>query len=74
VDTVARKGNWSDVQKRWLHRIGEQLQKEIVVDRQSLDEEPFKSDGGFRVIDKRFGGRLEEVLSDLSEELWRTAS
>ncbi|HAV49681.1 MAG TPA: hypothetical protein DCX75_05700, partial [Brevundimonas sp.] len=48
--------------------------KEIVVDRQSLDEEPFKSDGGFRVIDKRFGGRLEEVLSDLSEELWRTAS
>ena len=74
VDAVVRKGNWTDVQKRWLHRIGEQLQKEIVVDRESLDEEPFKSDGGFRVINKRFDGKLESVLSDLSEELWRTAS
>jgi type I restriction enzyme, R subunit len=74
VDAVVRKGDWTDVQKRWLHRIGEQLQKEIVVDRESLDEPPFSSDGGFRVINKRFDGKLESVLSDLSEELWRTAS
>ncbi|MDI1344838.1 MAG: type I restriction-modification enzyme R subunit C-terminal domain-containing protein, partial [Pseudolabrys sp.] len=74
VDAVVRKGAWTDVQKRWLHRIGEQLQKEIVVDRESLDDEPFKADGGFRVINKRFDGKLESVLSDLSEELWRTAS
>ncbi len=74
VDAVVRKGDWTDVQKRWLHRIGEQLQKEIVVDRESLDEPPFSSDGGFRVINKRFDGKLESVLSDLSEELWRAAS
>ena len=74
VDTVIRKGIWTDLQKRWLHRIGEQLQKEIVVDRESLDEEPFKADGGFRVINKRLDGKLESVLADLSEELWRTAS
>lgn len=74
VDAVTRKGTWTDVQKRWLHRIGEQLQKEIVVDRESLDDEPFRADGGFRVINKRFDGKLELVLADLSEELWRTAS
>lgn len=74
VDAVTRKGTWTDVQKRWLHRIGEQLQKEIVVDRESLDDEPFKADGGFRVINKRFDGKLESVLSDLSGELWRAAS
>lgn len=74
VDTVVRNGNWTDVQKRWLHRIGEQLQKGIVVDREALDDEPFKADGGFRVINKRFDGKLESVLSDLSEALWRTAS
>lgn len=73
VDTVVRKGTWTDVQKRWLHRIGEQLQKGIVVDREALDDEPFKADGGFRVINKRFDGKLESVLSDLSEALWRTA-
>lgn len=71
VDTVIRRGSWTDVQKRWLHRIGEQLQKEIVVDRASLDEEPFKADGGFRVINKRFDGKLESVLADLSDAVWR---
>lgn len=74
VDTVVRKGDWNPIQKRWLHRIGEQLEKEVVVDRDSLDEEPFRADGGFRVLNKRFDGKLESVLSDLSEEVWRTAS
>ncbi len=74
VDTVVRKGDWTSIQKRWLHRIGEQLEKEIVVDRDSLDEDPFKSDGGFRILNKRFDGKLEAVLADLSEEVWRAAS
>ncbi len=74
VDATIRKGDWTDIQKRWLRRIGEQLEKEVVVDRESLDEEPFRADGGFRVLNRRFDGRLEQVLADLSEEVWRTAS
>ena len=74
VDAVLRKGQWTPVQKQWLRRIGEQLEKEIVVDRDSLDDEPFRADGGFRVLDRRFDGRIEQVLADLSEEVWRTAS
>ena len=74
VNAIIARGSWTPVQKRWLARIGEQLEKEIVVDRESLDEEPFKADGGFRVLNKRFDGRLEAVLADLSEEVWRTAS
>jgi type I restriction enzyme R subunit len=74
VNKVAGRGDWTPVQKRWLHRIGEQLEKEIVVDRAALDEEPFQADGGFRVLNKRFDGKLEAVLADLSEEVWRTAS
>jgi type I restriction enzyme R subunit len=72
VDAVIRKGDWTPVQVGWLRRIGKQLEKEVVVDRHALDEEPFRADGGFRVIDKRFGGKLEQVLSDLSEEVWRS--
>ncbi len=74
VDAVIRKGEWTPIQIRWLRRIGEQLEKEVVVDRDSLDEEPFRADGGFRVLNKRFDGKLESVLADLSEEVWRTAS
>jgi type I restriction enzyme R subunit len=50
--------------------MGEQLEKEIVVDRESLDEEPFKANGGFRILNKRFDGKLESVLADLTEQVW----
>jgi type I restriction enzyme R subunit len=74
VDVILARSGWTDIQKRWLRRIGEKVEKEIVVDRESLDQEPFKADGGFRLLDKRFGGQLQSILSDLSEEVWRTAS
>jgi type I restriction enzyme R subunit len=74
VNAMLGKGGWTDPQRRWLKRIGEQIEKEIVVDREALDEEPFRADGGFRVLDKRFDGRLETVLADIREGLWRTAS
>jgi type I restriction enzyme, R subunit len=38
---------WTDQQKRWLKRIGEQIEKEIVVDRGAIEREPFIADGGF---------------------------
>ncbi|MGD9979566.1 MAG: type I restriction-modification system endonuclease [Hyphomonadaceae bacterium] len=73
VGAVLARGSWTPVQQRWLHRIGDQLQREIVVDRESLDEEPFRGDGGFAAIDRRFGGKLDAVLADIREEIWRKA-
>jgi type I restriction enzyme R subunit len=74
VAAIEARGGWTDVQRKWLHRIGEQLEREIVVDAASLDEEPFKGQGGFRQINKRFDGKLESLLGDIGEEVWRTAS
>jgi type I restriction enzyme R subunit len=74
IDLILRRHSWTEPQKRWLKRIGEQIEKEIVVDREALDEEPFRADGGFRVLDKRFDGKLETLLADIREEVWRTAS
>jgi type I restriction enzyme, R subunit len=65
---------WSDPQRRWLRRIGEQLEREIVVDREALDQEPFRADGGFTRLNKVFGGTLENVLSDIGEEIWKKVS
>ncbi|MDA9544274.1 restriction endonuclease subunit R [Bradyrhizobium sp. CCBAU 45321] len=62
---------WTDPQKRWLKRIGEQVEKEIVVDRSAIDREPFSADGGFVRLNKVFGGELEAVLTGINEELWR---
>jgi type I restriction enzyme R subunit len=66
---------WTDPQKRWLKRIGEQVEKEIVVDRAAIDREPFTADGGFNRLNKVFNGELETVLSGINEEMWKkTAS
>lgn len=62
---------WTEVQKKWLKRIEEQLTHEIIVDRAALDEDPFSKDGGFVRLNKIFGGKLESVLADINEELWK---
>ncbi len=64
---------WTDPQKRWLRRIGEQVEKEIVVDREAIDREPFAADGGFARLNKVFDGELEGVLSGINEEMWKRA-
>ena len=65
---------WTDPQRDWLRRIGEQIEHEIVVDREALDQEPFSAKGGFVRLNKVFNGQLEEILSDFNEELWKKAA
>ncbi|MHB0704106.1 type I restriction-modification system endonuclease [Roseomonas mucosa] len=65
---------WTDPQRRWLKRIAEQLEREIVIDREALDREPFEAHGGFRRLNKVFDGKLEAIISDINEELWRIAA
>jgi len=63
--------HWTEPQKRWLKRIGEQIEKEVVVDREAIDREPFIADGGFNRLNKVFGGELESVLAGINEEMWK---
>ena len=62
---------WTDVQRKWLKRIEEQLLREIVVDRSAIDGDPFRSDGGFQRLNRIFGGQLETVLADINDEVWK---
>lgn len=63
--------DWNVHQKKWLRRIGDQMKKATVVDRAALEQRPFSQEGGFKRINKFFDGKLEEVLGQLSEEVWR---
>lgn len=65
---------WTTPQRMWLERIAQQMIRETVVDRPALDSEQFKAaGGGFRRLDRIFENRLEEVLGDLHDEVWRDA-
>jgi type I restriction enzyme R subunit len=73
IQRVLEGKKWSDPQKRWLRRIAEQVEKEVVVDRAALDRDPFAADGGFARLNKVFDGELESVLSGINEEMWKRA-
>lgn len=63
---------WPDTQRRWLERIGRQLEHEVVVDREALDRDQFRAvAGGFDRLNRVFGGRLPELLGDLQDDVWR---
>lgn len=74
MQRILGQRQWTEVQRKWLKRIEEQLIREVVVDRAALDEEPFRSDGGFQRLNKIFAGQLEAVLGNINEELWKKAA
>ena len=73
LKTILAARPWTEPQRKWLQRIGQQLVAEVVVDREALDRGQFKSQGGFARINKIFDGKLDEVLGDLQDALWKTA-
>jgi type I restriction enzyme R subunit len=74
LKTILGSRPWTDPQRKWLDRIGQQLRSEVIVDREALDRGQFKTLGGFTRINKVFDGKLESVLGDLHEALWKSAA
>jgi type I restriction enzyme R subunit len=74
VQTVLASQQWTTPQRKWLERIGSQLRQEVIVDRAALDRGQFRAQGGFPRLNKIFDGKLEEVLGDLHDELWRDSA
>lgn len=65
---------FTEPQAQWLQLIGDQIKIETIVDREALDRGIFKDQGGFRRLNKVFDGKLDALLGDLAEEVWRDAS
>ena len=61
---------WTNPQRQWLERIGKQLLKEAVVDREALDHGSFKTQGGFNRLNKVFDDKLDRLLGEISEAVW----
>jgi type I restriction enzyme, R subunit len=64
---------WPSVQKGWLERIEKQLLKESVLDpdpQKAFAVEPFKSRGGYKQLNKIFGGQLDDIVSKINYALY----
>jgi type I restriction enzyme, R subunit len=74
VNELLAREAWTKPQRTWLERIGKQLKQETIVDREALDHGEFGAQGGFKRLNKVFGGKLEDVLGDLRDELWKDSA
>lgn len=57
-------------QLEWLKRIEKVLLEESVLDEQIFEVGAFRNAGGFTVIDRRFGGKLHDILGEINEYLY----
>lgn len=73
VAAIQAQRPWTEVQRNWIRRIGDQLALELVVDRAAFDAEPFAALGGWNRIDKVFNGELAGVVRDLNDNIWKRA-
>lgn len=61
---------WNATQLRWLDLFEKQLLNEDIIDREALDQEPFKRDGGYNRINKIFENKLDDVVKTINEFLY----
>ena len=71
MNRILANGDWTPPQRQWLERIGKQLVQETVVDREALDHGQFAAYGGFERLNKVFDGKMQAVLENLHEQVWK---
>lgn len=62
---------WNKVQQKWLDRFEAQLIHETILRKEDLDKPPFNEAGGFLKLNKIFDNKLESVLNDINENLYK---
>ncbi|MEN9841225.1 MAG: hypothetical protein RL376_1025, partial [Verrucomicrobiota bacterium] len=72
--TNGKRYHWTAPQRKWLERIGKQLHKESVIDRDAFNEGRWRDIGGFDAANRVFDGKLDALLGDLQAEVWRDSA
>ncbi|EAS19385.1 type I restriction-modification system, R subunit [Flavobacteria bacterium BBFL7] len=67
---VKQSKNFNALQLKWLTRFEAQMLAETVLTKEDLDKEPFKSDGGFKRINKQFQEEVEQVIDSINNHLY----
>ena len=61
---------FNKTQLDWLNRIEKVMLEETVLDKQIFEIGAFKNAGGFTIIDRRFGGKFNEIIVELNKYLY----
>ena len=58
------------VQIGWLDRIEAQLLQETVLNRETFDSAAFKNKGGYNVVNKAFGNKLDDYIAEINDAMY----
>ncbi len=70
IAKIKMNHDFNKMQLDWLDRIENSLLQETVMDKQILNNGAFRTNGGFNAIDKRFGGKLQDIIDELNDYLY----
>lgn len=74
MKAILKSRPWTVPQRKWLERIGKQLEVETVVDKEALDHGQFQAEGGFSRLNKVFDGKLGDLLGEITDAIWQAAA
>ena len=70
VNKLKAKHSFNRMELDWLSRIENHLLHESILEFETFETGAFKSKGGFKVINKIFGNKLEQIIAELSDYLY----
>jgi len=65
--------DWTPRQKKWLQRIEKQLLQVPVLapnPEEAFGEEPFRSQGGYKILKREFGDEIDRIVDTINDNLY----
>lgn len=70
VNKLKKNHQFSKMQLDWLNRIENHLLYESILDKETFETGAFQSKGGFKVINKIFGNKLDKIIDEINNYLY----
>ncbi|MEF9934737.1 MAG: type I restriction-modification system endonuclease [Clostridium sp.] len=70
VNKLKKKHSFSRMELDWLNRIEKQMLSDSILNKETFDTGAFKLKGGYKVINKIFGNKLDEIIVEINEYLY----
>ena len=64
---------WTEEQKKWLKRFGQQILKDHTFDIDMFNEGAYQNSGGFDRLDNMFENKLTKVLDQIKINIWKAS-
>ena len=70
VNKLKRKHSFSKMELDWLNRIEKQLLSDSILNKETFETGAFETKGGYKVLNKIFENKLDEIISEINEYLY----